>query len=249
MSGWDVGPQVRRGVEVGSDWGAGGAGWGVDPTSVASPGFRQGVAGYWNKFGDWVSGAGQQARTAGGNAMGGANNAVNAGFDMAVAAPGKIWNSGKLGKAGLIGAGVLVGSRLAYPLLSGSGVIGNEQQEQIGNNPVGRFMTGEVAYDPRRDQRIHEDRANEYITKQQALAAQQNAEMRQDYIDRAKFDSEMAYQNAEAMGGLGLALGTNAKFRDVYAGQLASSTDNYLKNMHNANNAIAQILSPNIQVI
>jgi len=216
------------------------------PSAPGAPGFRQ-------RVGDWGAGAWDGTKRGAGDAWQGANRAVGG---VVSATPGFVkgaWGAGPIGKAAVVGAGGLaalgITRGVAYPLLSGTGVINDEQQEDISRSGFGRFVTGEQEYDPMRTQEVLKAEQRRYIDESQEYALEEQARMDQAYRDRAAFDSEMSYANAQKMGRLGLDLGTTAKFRDVYAGQLANSTANYLNNMRVANEGIGQILNPRVQVI
>jgi hypothetical protein len=201
---------------------------------------------------DWGglgSNVGKQVASGAGTAGKATVGAINATPGVIGSGVGKVWNSGTPGKVGLIGAGALVGTRIAYPLLSGANVIDDQTQEYIGNNPVGSFVTGEPAIDPLRSQAIYQAQAEEYENKQRQQALDDQARLLQEYKDKVAYDADMSYQNAQRMGRLGMDLGTAASFRDVYADQLRNSTGRYIDTMRVANEAIGKILSPQVTVI
>lgn len=191
-----------------------------------------------------------------GDAWTGVNRGVGDAGGAAMRGTKALWNAGPVGKA-IVGAGALgataLGTRfVAYPLLSGTGVIGEEQQDEIARSSLGRALTGEE-YDPSRAGRVASDKldlqAQEYIDLQKQAALEEQQRFNQEYEDRARFNSDMAYQNAVKFNTLGLGLGTTAKFRDVYAKQLQDSTDNYLKNVELGNQALHYILNPQVKLI
>lgn len=204
------------------------------------------------RFGRVREQAGQWAE----DAWTGVNRGVGDAGGASMRATKALWNAGPVGKA-IVGAGALgaaaLGTRfVAYPLLSGTGVIGEEQQEEIARSPLGRALTGEKL-DPARSGRVAmnelDRQAQEYIDLQKQAALEERQLLDQEYEDRARFNSDMAYQNAVKFNTLGLGLGTTAKFRDVYAKQLQDSTDNYLKNVELGNQALHYILTPQVKLI
>ena len=168
-------------------------------------------------------------------------------IDAVKAVPGAVWRN-PIGKAGIIGAGVLAGGRyVAYPLLSG--MIDPETREKIGNNPVGQFVTGQDPNSVNLQSAIYDKKADEYESKLLAQQAAERAQMEEDYKRRAQFDSDLAYRNALRDNELGLSVGNAVTFRDIYANQLANSAGRYLESMRIANDSVRNILGYRVPVI
>jgi len=190
-----------------------------------------------------------------GDAWSGAQNYAGKGWDVAQDIPGKVWNaeiplrgnynfnpatkqsygtsSIPIGKIGTIGAGGLAGTRfVAYPLVSGA--LPSELRQDIGQNPVTSFVTGQDPYDPS----LMRDMQRDYIDQERGRveAYNQAEQQRMMEVRRQMLDEDQRRQIAATneLNNLRYGLGSRTTFRDLYANQLMNSTSNYLNSMTGA---------------
>lgn len=130
--------------------------------------------------------------------------------------------------------GIAGATLYTVPRIIGS-MLPAETKEQVAQNPVGSFLTGLDPNDPVIQRNAMIDRAENH-------AQQMRQELKDDTMEMARFQTDLAYEEAKRRAPLEYGWGSAVKFRDVYANQLDNQVNNYLRSMANTNQAVATIL-------
>jgi hypothetical protein len=208
----------------------------------------------WDRVKGVAAGAWNDPQAYAGKAWGKTQEYAGKGWDAAQGIPGAVWNAeipvgprvsdivtkqeGRtgaipIGKIGTIGVGGLAGTRfVAYPLVSGA--LPSELRQDIGQNPVTSFVTGQDPYDPS----LMRDIQRDYIDQERGRveAYNQAEQQRMMEVRRQMLDEDQRRQIAATneLNNLRYGLGSRTTFRDLYANQLMNSTSNYLNSMTGA---------------
>lgn len=138
---------------------------------------------------------------------------------------------------------------IAHPVMTAAGLgslylggravgslLPDETKAAVAQNPVGSALTGLDPNDP-------------YLKEQASIDAVQRENQRvhdqliQDYKDRAKYDTDLAFANAQRRAPLEYGWGSAVKFRDTYAKQLGDEVGQYLEAMRATNDSVRNILT------